>query len=57
MNLIITAALAVVVIAVITINHAMAQTANVTAGFIANPSNNNKPSIATTDPNYNIYQN
>jgi hypothetical protein len=38
-------------------NHSMAQTANVTAGFIANPSNNNNTHLRTTDPNYNMYQN
>ncbi|PWU82401.1 MAG: hypothetical protein DLM72_02010 [Candidatus Nitrosopolaris wilkensis] len=59
MKLIITiaVALAIGVIAAITINHAAAQTANVTHGFIANPSNNNNTDLRTTDPNYNTYQN
>jgi hypothetical protein len=35
----------------------MAQTANVIAGFIANPSNNNNTGTRTSDPNYNTYQN
>jgi hypothetical protein len=56
MKLIITSALAVAAIAVITMNHTMAQTTNVTAGFIANPTNNNT-GVRTVDPNYNTYQN
>lgn len=36
---------------------AMGQTANATAGFIANPANTTKPDIGTADPNYNTYQN
>jgi hypothetical protein len=38
-------------------NYAIAQKANVTAGFIANPTNTTKPGIGTADPNYNTYQN
>ncbi|MGB7956159.1 MAG: hypothetical protein WCF23_19470 [Candidatus Nitrosopolaris sp.] len=38
-------------------NHSMAQTANATAGFIANPSNSNNTDLRTTDPNYNMYPN
>jgi hypothetical protein len=52
MRLVITATLTVTLAA----NHSMAQTANVTAGFIANPNNNNTD-LRTADPNYNTYQN
>jgi hypothetical protein len=38
-------------------NYAIAQKANVPAGFIANPANNNNTSTGTTDPNYKIYRN
>ena len=38
-------------------NHALAQIANVTVGFIANPTNNNNTSTGTSDPNYKIYKN
>jgi hypothetical protein len=46
----------IVVLLIIPFN-AMAQTTNLTAGFIANPTNTTKPGIGTPDPNYNTYQN
>jgi hypothetical protein len=51
--------LTIVILGMLTLaaNHSMAQTANDTAGFIANPSNSNNTDLRTTDPNYNMYPN
>jgi hypothetical protein len=58
MRFVITATLTIVILGILILatNHAMAQTANRTTGFIANPTNNNTV-VRTTDPNYNTYHN
>jgi hypothetical protein len=58
MGFVLTGTLTTVILGILTLatNYSMAQTANVTAGFIPNPSKG-VSDLRTTDPNYNMYQN
>ena len=59
MRFVITATLTIVILGILTLatNHAIAQKANVTVGFIPNPTNNNNTGTGASDQNYKIYQN
>jgi hypothetical protein len=59
MRFVLAGTLTIVILGILTLatNYSIAQTANVTAGFIANRSNSNNTDLRSTDPNYNIYPN